>query len=121
MPRYPLTIDLSGPSLNADERALLRDYRVSGVCLFSRNFRDHYQAADLTAELRELQGAALLVATDQEGGGVVRARDMPFSPGTMLLGAADDPGPDPPRGRRHRAGLTQPGRERQLRARRRRE
>ncbi len=91
MKRHPLMIDLSGPSLSPDERALLRDYRVGGVCYFSRNFRDRYQAAELSAELRALQGDDLLIATDQEGGGVVRALDVPYSPGTMLLGAADDP------------------------------
>lgn len=90
MTRYPLMIDLAGPSLSADERALLGDYRVGGICYFSRNFRDRVQAAELSAELRELQGEALLIATDQEGGGVVRALDVPYSPGTMLLGAADD-------------------------------
>lgn len=90
MTRYPLMIDLAGPALSPDERALLRERRVGGVCYFSRNFRDRVQAAELSAELRELQGEALLIATDQEGGGVVRALDVPYSPGTMLLGAADD-------------------------------
>lgn len=90
MDRFPLMIDLAGPSLSADERALLRDYRVGGICYFSRNFRDRFQAAELSHELRELQGEELLIATDQEGGGVVRALDVPYSPGTMLLGAADD-------------------------------
>ena len=89
-PHRLLMLDLSGPMLSPDERAFFADYRVGGVCLFSRNFVDRYQAAELTQELRVLLGADLLIATDQEGGGVVRARDVPFSPGTMALGAADD-------------------------------
>ena len=89
-PHRLLMLDLSGPTLSPDERAFFEDYRVGGVCLFSRNFVDRYQAADLCAELRSLLGTDLLIATDQEGGGVVRARDVPFSPGTMALGAADD-------------------------------
>jgi len=32
----------------------------------------------------------LVIAIDQEGGSVVRALDVPFSPGNMLLGAAND-------------------------------
>ena len=84
-------MDLAGPRLSPDERALLREYRVAGVCLFSRNVENVHQAAELCAELRALQGEDLLVAADQEGGGVLRALDVPHSPGTMLLGAADDP------------------------------
>ena len=83
-------VDLSGESVSADERAFFKDYQVGGVCLFRRNFRDRYQAAELTAALRDLLGDDLVIATDQEGGGVVRAEDLPYSPGTMLLGAAND-------------------------------
>ena len=90
-PHRLLMLDLSGPTLSSDERAFFADYQVGGVCLFSRNSIDRHQAADLTAELRSLLGENLLIATDQEGGGVVRAGDVPFSPGTMLLGAANDP------------------------------
>lgn len=90
-PHHLLMLDLSGPTLSPDERAFFAEYKVGGVCLFRRNFVDRYQAAELSAELRTLLGDDLLVATDQEGGGVVRAQDVPYSPGTMLLGAAADP------------------------------
>ncbi len=89
-PHRLLMTDLSGPTLTPDERAFFANYKVGGVCLFSRNFRDRVQAAELTSELRELLGPNLIIATDQEGGGVVRALDVPYSPGTMLLGAAND-------------------------------
>lgn len=89
-PHKLLMVDLSGPELSADERAFFKDYKVGGICLFRRSFRDRFQTADLTSELRSLLGDDLLIATDQEGGGVVRALDVPYSPGTMLLGAADD-------------------------------
>lgn len=85
-----LMIDLAGPRLSADERTLLRDYPVGGICLFQRNLIDRLQAAELTAELRSLLGPQLLIATDQEGGTVVRARDLPFPPSAMALGAAAD-------------------------------
>ena len=89
-PHRLLMIDLSGPILTPDERAFFADYKVGGICLFSRNIKDSLQTAELTAELRELLGADLIIATDQEGGSVVRALDVPYSPGTMLLGSADD-------------------------------
>jgi beta-N-acetylhexosaminidase len=85
-----LMTDLAGSSISADERAFFSAYQVGGICLFRRNFTDRVQAAELTAELRSLLGDDVLIATDQEGGAVVRARDVPFSPGTMLLGAAND-------------------------------
>lgn len=85
-----LMTDLAGPSISADERAFFSECQVGGICLFRRNLTDRFQAAELTAELRSLLGDDLLIATDQEGGAVVRARDVPFSPGTMLLGAAND-------------------------------
>jgi beta-N-acetylhexosaminidase len=85
-----LMIDLSGTSLTPDEHALLRDYHVGGICLFRRNLQDRYQTAELTAELRELCGENLVIGIDQEGGTVVRALDVPFSPGNMALGAVND-------------------------------
>lgn len=89
-PHHLLMIDLSGPILTPDERAFFADYKVGGICLFSRNVKDSLQTAELTSELRDLLGADLIIATDQEGGSVVRALDVPYSPGTMLLGSAND-------------------------------
>jgi beta-N-acetylhexosaminidase len=85
-----LMLDLSGPALTPDERAFLAEHPVGGVCLFARNIRDRFQLADYTAELRELCGEEFLVAVDQEGGSVLRLLDVPYSPGAMALGAADD-------------------------------
>lgn len=84
-------IDLSGPELTADERAYLREGRVAGVCLFGRNAVDPAQVGELVQEVRRLAGRPLLVATDQEGGGVVRIHDVPYPPAAMALGAAGDP------------------------------
>lgn len=83
-------IDLSASSLTAPERDLLSERRVAGVCLFGRNIIDRFQVADYVAELRSLAGERLIVAIDQEGGGVVRLRDVPVPPAAMSLGAADD-------------------------------
>ncbi len=89
--RLPLMIDLSSPEVTPDERALLSEGRVAGVCLFGRNVRDRFQLADYVDELRDLAGEDLVVAIDQEGGGVVRLPDVPVPPAAMALGAADDP------------------------------
>ncbi len=86
-----LMIDLAGQALTADERALLSEHPVGGICFFSRNFRDRFQMAELSLELRELCGDDLLLAVDQEGGAVLRTLDVPYSPGNMALGAGDRP------------------------------
>lgn len=83
-------IDLSAPALTADERALLAERRLAGVCLFGRNIVDRFQLADYVAELRDVAGPDLIVAIDQEGGGVLRLTDVPTPPAAMALGAADD-------------------------------
>ena len=83
-------IDLSATALTADERDLLGEGRVAAVCLFGRNVVDRYQVAEYVADLRSLAGEDLIVAIDQEGGGVLRLRDVPYPPAAMALGAADD-------------------------------
>jgi beta-N-acetylhexosaminidase len=91
MPAHSLLmIDLSGTTLTPDERALLGDYHVGGVCLFRRNWQDREHLTDLCAELRQLCGEDVVIGIDQEGGTVVRVLDVPFSPGNMALGAVDD-------------------------------
>jgi len=90
--RLPLMTDLSGTELTPDERAFLSERRVAGICLFARNVADRYRLADYLAEVRRLAGEDLIVAVDQEGGGVLRLLDVPFPPPAMALGAADNLG-----------------------------
>ncbi len=93
-PRRPalplLFIDLEGPRLTADERAVLRSEPIAGLCLFARNTPDHASARDLVAEARSLAPGRLVVTVDQEGGGVARLLDGVVPPAAMALGAADD-------------------------------
>jgi len=86
----PLLVDVHGTTLAADERELLAHPGVAGVCLFSRNLVDVDQGRALAAELLEAAGRALVVAIDQEGGGVVRLPQLSVPPSAMALGAADD-------------------------------
>ncbi len=85
-----LMLDVSGTSLNSNEKAMFTEHKPAGICLFKRNIKDRFQMAEFSQELREVCGEDLIIAIDQEGGGVVRATDVPYSPGNMLLGAADD-------------------------------
>ncbi len=85
-----LMVDVAGTRLNSDEKAVFAEHKPAGICLFKRNIADRYQMAEFSAELREHCGQDLIIAVDQEGGGVVRALDVPYSPGNMLLGSADD-------------------------------
>jgi beta-N-acetylhexosaminidase len=63
---------LKGLSLDAEERAFLRDASPWGAILFRRNVESREQVARLTAELRDALGRHAPVLVDQEGGRVQR-------------------------------------------------
>ncbi|HWJ11440.1 MAG TPA: glycoside hydrolase family 3 N-terminal domain-containing protein [Nocardioides sp.] len=80
-----------GPALPADWARLL-DEGLGGVCLFGSNLPGSTDdAAALVAAVRARR-AAVLVATDEEGGDVTRLhrRDASPVPGPAVLGAVDD-------------------------------
>ncbi len=83
----PLMIDVQGLQLCAAEVDKLRDPRVGGVILFSRNFSSLEQLKDLTRAIHAVRTPGLLVAVDQEGGRVQRFRDgFTEIPAARLLG-----------------------------------
>jgi beta-N-acetylhexosaminidase len=86
-----IMVDLPGPELDDAWRDHLLRHDIRAVCLFGRNAASSAQAQRLVAELRELIGPGAIIAIDQEGGGVVRTRDLPFPPSAMSLGASQDP------------------------------
>jgi beta-N-acetylhexosaminidase len=86
-----LMVDIPGPSLDPATREHLARYRPGGIILFRKNIIDREQTRALVADLRALLGQALLVAIDQEGGGVWRTSDLPAAPSAMSLGASNDP------------------------------
>ncbi|WP_293914906.1 glycoside hydrolase family 3 N-terminal domain-containing protein, partial [Deinococcus sp.] len=81
-----LIIDLPGPDLSPEQGRFLTRYGFGGVCLFARNFSTPRRTQRLIRELREALGHDALVATDQEGGAVLRRLDVPPAPTPQALG-----------------------------------
>ncbi len=90
----PLLIGISGTELEDAEAGWLGHPDVGGVVLFTRNYRDRDQLAELIADIRSAAGQRLLVCIDQEGGRVQRLREgFTRLPPLGTLGAIwrDDP------------------------------
>ncbi len=71
----PIMLDVESLTLTAEDRDLLRHPLVGGVILFSRNYENRQQLAQLVADIHQLRSPHLLVAVDHEGGRVQRFRD----------------------------------------------
>jgi beta-N-acetylhexosaminidase len=82
--------------LDPETGALIRDYGLGGVILFSRNIEDPCQVASLCRDLQQTamdaHGTPLFLAVDQEGGRVARLK-TPFArfEGNAAIGMDADP------------------------------
>jgi beta-N-acetylhexosaminidase len=91
-----LMVGIPGPRVEGEARELVRDLRVGGVILFSRNIESPEQVWELTRDLQRealaATGRPLLLAVDQEGGRVQRLR-APFTimPAARELGITRTP------------------------------
>ncbi|KAB7627453.1 beta-N-acetylhexosaminidase [Alkalilimnicola sp. S0819] len=86
-----LMVGIAGTRLTAAETELLRQPKIGGVILFTRNYESVAQLRALCDEIHALRRPPLLIAVDQEGGRVQRFRgEFTELPPLADLGAAWD-------------------------------
>lgn len=69
----PITLDVMGLELNAEDRGRIKHPLTGGVILFGRNFANRQQLSRLTAQIKSLR-PDVLISIDHEGGRVQRCR-----------------------------------------------
>ena len=74
----PITLDVVGQELNAEDRRRILHPLTGGVILFGRNFKDRKQLSKLTADIKKLR-SDVLISIDHEGGRVQRCRTDGFT------------------------------------------
>ena len=86
----PFMVDIAGTDLTSEDVRVLSHPMVGSVILFSRNYRDPKQLAELTAAIRAIRSPHLLISVDHEGGRVQRFREgFTRLPASRLLADAD--------------------------------
>ena len=74
----PITLDVVGQVLNAEDRRRILHPLTGGVIVFGRNFANRKQLTKLTADIKKLR-PDVLISIDHEGGRVQRAKTDGFT------------------------------------------
>lgn len=74
----PITLDVVGQALNAEDRRRILHPLTGGVILFGRNFANRKQLTKLTADIKKLR-PDVLISIDHEGGRVQRCKTDGFT------------------------------------------
>ena len=74
----PVVLDVSGTSLDADDRRRLKHPLTGGLILFARNWQSRRQLVELAAEIKSVR-SDVLICVDHEGGRVQRFRSDGFT------------------------------------------
>ena len=87
-----LTIGFAGPTVDAELRSLVKEFKPLGLILFARNIESIEQVRELNRELKSLRPEApLMLSVDQEGGRVERLVEPATNwPPMRTLGHIDD-------------------------------
>ena len=90
----PVMLDIEGTQLTEYDRRKLLHPLTGGVILFTRNYSNSHQLAELTREIHALRNPHLLIAVDHEGGRVQRyQKDFTKLPAMRELGKIWDKQP----------------------------
>lgn len=84
---------IKGTTLSPEETAFIRDEKLGGIILFSENFEDPAQLAELVNSIQKLRDEyPLFISTDQEGGRVMRfKKHFTQFPAMLELASMDSP------------------------------
>ena len=74
----PITLDVVGQALSAEDRRRILHPLTGGIILFGRNFANRKQLSKLTADIKKLR-SDVLISIDHEGGRVQRCRTDGFT------------------------------------------